>query len=117
MERREEYQGYVPEIIKEIVINDKNELLVKLIGDANPMYQYLYREAAGVYWDEDLKAFKSTPLKEWTASKWFFHIKDLVSSVLKVELLVDEKIEWVNVAEDEVNKIKKAMKGYSNQIE
>lgn len=97
------------EIIKEIVINDKNELLVKLIGDANPMYQYLYREAAGVYWDEDLKAFKSTPINEWTASKWFFHIKDLVRSVLKVELLVDDKVEWVNIDEEEIIKIKGTM--------
>ena len=34
------------EIIKEVVVNDKNELLIKVIGDGNPMYQYVYREAA-----------------------------------------------------------------------
>lgn len=54
------------EIIKEIVINDQNELLLKVIGKGNSMYQYVYREAAGVYWDELQKAFKSIPMNEST---------------------------------------------------
>ena len=63
------------ETIQEIVMNDQNELLLRLIGNGKPMYQYVYREAAGVYWDENLKGFKSTPIKEWTVSEWF-QIKD-----------------------------------------
>ena len=97
------------EIIKEIVVNNKNELLLKLIGEGNSMYQYVYREAAGVYWDENRKAFKSTPLNEWTESKWFLHIMDIVKSAFNIELCVDEKVKWNNIADEEIIKIKNAL--------
>lgn len=97
------------EIIKEISVNDKNELLLKLSGSGNPMYQYIYREAAGVYWDDNHKAFKSTSLREWAESKWFIHIKDIVKSGLKIELIVDENVKWSNVTDKEIAKIKNAL--------
>ena len=53
------------ETINKIVLNDSNELLLLLDSNGEPMYQYVYREAAGVYWDEKQKGFKSTELKEW----------------------------------------------------
>lgn len=40
------------ETINKIVLNDSNELLLLLDSIGEPMYQYVYREAAGVYWDE-----------------------------------------------------------------
>ena len=97
------------EIIKEIVVNDKNELLLKVIGEGKPMYQYVYREAAGVYWDENQKAFKSTPLNDWTEFKWFMHIKDIVKSGLNIELSIDENVKWNNIADEEIIKIKNAL--------
>jgi hypothetical protein len=97
------------EIIKEVVVNDKNELLIKVIGDGNPMYQYVYREAAGVYWDDNQKAFKSTPLNEWTESKWFMHIKDIVKSGLNIELSFDANLKWNNISDEEIINIKNAL--------
>ncbi len=97
------------EIIKEIVVNDQNELLLKVIGNGNSIYQYVYREAAGVYWDERQKAFKGTPIKEWTISKWFIHIKDIVKSVLNVELTIDKNVSWENIPDEEKIKIKNAL--------
>jgi hypothetical protein len=97
------------ENIKEIIVNDKNELLLKLGGSGNPMYQYIYREAAGVYWDNSQKAFKSTPLIEWTESRWFIHIKDIVESGLNIELIVDENVKWSNLTYKEIIKIKNAL--------
>ena len=73
------------------------------------MYQYVYREAAGVYWDENQKAFKSTPLNEWTESKWFIHIKNIVKSGLNIGLSVDKNVKWNNIADEEINKIKNAL--------
>ena len=43
------------------------------------------------------KAFKSTPLNEWTISKWFFHIKNIVKLGLNVELSIGENVEWKNI--------------------
>ncbi len=97
------------EIIKEVLINDKNELLLKIIGNGNPTYQYIYRESAGVYWDENQKGFKSTLIKEWTISEWFLHIRDLVKSGLGVDLLIDKKVSWNNIPDLEINKIKNAL--------
>ncbi|WP_194778608.1 hypothetical protein [Pararhodonellum marinum] len=89
------------EIIKEIVVNDENELLLKVIGEGSPDNQYVYREAAGVYWDENQKGFKSTPIREWTVLEGFFHITDIVKSGLNVELTIDENVEWKNIPDEE----------------
>lgn len=97
------------ETIKKIVLNDSNELILQLNSNGESLYQYVYREAAGVYWDDKQKGFKSTPLKEWTVSEWFFHIKDIVSSSLNLDLVINEKIIWENIPETEQIKIKNAL--------
>ena len=97
------------ETIQEIVVNDQKELLLKLIGNGKPMYQYVYREAAGVYWDENQKGFKSTPMKEMTVSEWFLHIKDIVKSGIGIELKIDKNLTWKNIPDSEIIKIKNAL--------
>jgi hypothetical protein len=97
------------EIIKEVLINDKNELLLKILGNGNPTYQYVYREAAGVYWDDKEKGFKSTPIKEWTVSKWFLQISSIVKSCLSVDLVIDEKTRWNKISDTDINEIKNAL--------
>ena len=76
-----------------------------LEGNGKPMYQYIYREAVGVYWDDKLHGFKSTELKEWSCSKWFDHIVSIVKSGLGVELQLSNKVSWKNVPEKEQAKI------------
>ncbi|MBD8490996.1 hypothetical protein IFO69_19745 [Echinicola sp. CAU 1574] len=97
------------ETVNTIVLNENNELMLKITGEGNPSYQYVYREAAGVYWDEKEKGFKSTPLREWTVSKWFFHIKDIVKIGLNLSLEMDNNITWENIPTDEQEKIKNAL--------
>ena len=97
------------EIINKIMVNDQNELLLKLFGQGSPSYQYVYREARGVYWDESQKAFKSASIKEWTVSEWFFHIKNIVKSGLNVALSIDENAEWENISDEEISKITNAL--------
>ena len=97
------------ESIKEIIVNDNNELLLKLLGNGSPMYQYIYRESAGVYWDENQKGFKSTPIKEWTVSEWFLHIRNVVKSGLDIELSIHKNVDWNNISDSEISKIKNAL--------
>jgi hypothetical protein len=97
------------ETVNRIVLNHNNELILMIIGEGNPSYQYVYREAAGVYWDEKEKGFKSTPLREWTISKWFFHIKDIVKIGLNVDLEMNGNITWENIPITEQEKIKNAL--------
>jgi hypothetical protein len=37
------------ETVSTIVLNENNELMLKITGEGNPSYHYVYREAAGVY--------------------------------------------------------------------
>lgn len=74
------------EIINNVEVTDAGELFLGLEGNGKPMYQYIYREAAGVYWDEKRCGFKSAPLKEWSCSKWYSHIVSIINSGLGVEL-------------------------------
>ncbi len=76
-----------------------------LRGQENPNYQYVYREAAGVYWDENRKGFKSTPMKEWSCSKWFDHIVKTVFVGLAVELKLGSTVSWINIPEEQRNEI------------
>ncbi|GGF69712.1 hypothetical protein [Wenyingzhuangia marina] len=94
------------EIIEKIVVNEKRELILKIMGNGRSIYQYVYREAAGVYWDNNQKAFKSTSINEWTVSQWFFHIKDILKLSLNVELTIDKNVDWENISDEEKRKIK-----------
>ena len=93
------------ETIKEITVNDKNELSLKIQGEGNADYQYVYREAAGVYWNEKQKAFESTPIQEWTIPHWFGHICEITKIGLCVELALDSTTNWGNIPESEKYKI------------
>jgi hypothetical protein len=46
------------EIIVKVEVLNTGELFLAIKGPGNPNYQYVYREAAGVYWDENRKGFK-----------------------------------------------------------
>lgn len=80
------------ETISEVEVLDSGELLLVLQSRGKPMYQYVYREAAGVYWDESRHGFKSTPMKKWSCAKWFFHIVGVVRSSLGVELQLSKNV-------------------------
>jgi len=103
------------EVIIKIEVTDGGELLLILEGSGNPMYQYIYREAAGVYWDDNLCGFKSTLLKEWSCSKWFYHIIEIVKSGLGIELLLSTQVLWKNIPEQEKAKIIENM-SYNKKI-
>jgi hypothetical protein len=93
------------EIITKVEVLDTGELFLALKGTGNPNYQYVYREAAGVYWDENKKGFKSTTMKEWSCSKWFDHIVKTVFVALDVELKLGSTVTWINIPEEQKNEI------------
>jgi hypothetical protein len=96
------------ETISRIEVLDTGELLLGLESKGNGDYQYVYREAAGVYWDADQSGFKSTPMREWSYSKWFTHIVGVVQSGLGLKLVLGESVAWRNVPDQEKSEIEKA---------
>lgn len=90
------------EIINRVEVLDSGELLLGIESHGKPMYQYVYREAAGVYWDETLHGFKSTPIKEWSCSDWFFQIVTIVKSGLGIQLQLGKDAIWLKIPDQDI---------------
>ena len=89
------------ETINRIEVLDTGELLLVLESRGRPAYQFVYQEAAGVYWDKNRHGFKSTPIREWSCSQWFKHIVDVVRSALGVDLVLSPDLTWDNIPEQQ----------------
>lgn len=87
------------EYINRIEILDTGELFHGIESDGKADYQFVYREAAGVYWDSEIKGFKSTELKDGTPSQWFAHIIGIVRTGIGINLVLRESVRWKNVAD------------------
>jgi hypothetical protein len=95
-------------IMDRVEVLDSGEFLLGLESQGNPMYQHVYREAAGVYWDEDRHGFKSTQMKEWSCSQWFGQIVSIVQSGLGVKLQLGKSVTWRNISDQEKAEIERA---------
>ena len=62
------------ENISRIEILDGGELILILESGGNASYQHIYREAAEVYWDKELKGFKSPKPRQWSYLEKYLHI-------------------------------------------
>lgn len=85
---------------------DTGELFLGLVGAGDPTYVYVYRAAAGVYWDASRRGFKSTPMQDRSASWWYSHMVAVVRSELDVELKLGKDVAWRNVSEAERDEIR-----------
>lgn len=86
------------ETINRVEVLDTGELLLGLESQGKPIYQYVYREAAGVYWDKNRYGFKSTPMKKWSCSQWYKQIVDVVRSGLGINLALGPNVTWRNIS-------------------
>ena len=90
------------EIITKIRVNDAGELLLSLESNGEAFYQYVYRAASGVYWDQENHGFKSTPMKkDWSCLEWYNQIVSVVKSELSVELILSKNISCENLPEND----------------
>jgi hypothetical protein len=87
------------EEISKIEIMKSGEMFVVLASGGKPIYQYIYREAAGIYWDSEVKGFKASAPEKWTYTEWFKQIVSVVASCLGVTLKLSNFTVWVNVPE------------------
>jgi hypothetical protein len=96
------------ETIDRVEVLDTGELFVGIAGAGNPAYEFVYRMAAGVSWDPTMRGFKSTPMKEWSASRWFSHIVAVVHSEFGVALVPADAIAWRSLSEMDQSEIRQA---------
>jgi hypothetical protein len=87
------------ETFDRVELLDSGALFVGLAGTGDPDYQFVYRAAAGVSWDPLLRGFRSEPMREWPAARWFSHIVSVVRSELGVHLVPANDVSWKNLSE------------------
>jgi hypothetical protein len=75
-------------------------LVVKLDGGGKPSYQYVYRVAAGVYWDNDAGAFKFDTKNDKRFAHWFAHLRKVLEEEMNVQLSLESRTTWTNVPND-----------------
>jgi hypothetical protein len=91
------------EIIRVEVLGT-NELQLVLGSGGNASFQHVYREAKGVYWNNDVGAFRGTEQIKWTFAEWFAHIVEVCGDI-GITLRLGNTIEWVGVPETDKQKI------------
>ncbi|XCN74533.1 MAG: hypothetical protein Q3M24_07250 [Candidatus Electrothrix aestuarii] len=96
------------EVIKEIRVLEDGKLLLELESGGDNSYQYIYREAAGIYWEPTLKGFISTEPKEWTYSTCFFHMVEIIRQV-GIEVQLADQTSWSGLDKSEQQHILNAI--------
>lgn len=100
------------EYIECVSILEDGELTLRLLGDGDPAYQYVYRAARGVYWKPTQKAFAFAQRHPWSDKDRFLHVASVCKSELGLRLCLSTSTKWHNVPEASVAEIKS---GYENQ--
>ena len=60
-----------------------------------PNWQYIYREACGVYWNQELGRFHSgEPPKTWGYQEWYEQIVSVVNSGVGLRMRLDSDTEF-----------------------
>ncbi|MBA6251594.1 hypothetical protein [Colwellia sp. MB3u-55] len=86
-------------VIEKVEILKNDQLFVVLASGGKPDYQYIYREAAEVNWDDELKAFKSPAPREWCHSDWFHHIVKVAKNI-SINLVLNNDKTWVDISKN-----------------
>ena len=63
---------------------------------ASSDYQYIYREACEVYWDQSEKCFYSPVPREWDYKKWFSQIVCVARTGLGIILNLTQNTEFIS---------------------
>lgn len=98
--------------ITEIVVLESGEIRVTPIFNWNDIFQFIYRTATGVVWNEASQSFMSPTPREWSLFDWYKNIVGSVVSEMGVLLKVTPNTKWHNVPQELQNKIE----GYVSEI-
>ncbi len=101
------------EIINKVLINKAGELFLAVESGGKHMYHYIYREAAGVWWDAENQGFKTESINCKSHAQWFTQIVNVAKSSLGVELRLSPKATWRFIPETEKAEIVKQYSVYS----
>ncbi|MBY0573089.1 MAG: hypothetical protein K2P84_05370 [Undibacterium sp.] len=87
----------IVETVSNIEISNGGELLLRLASSGRPAYQYVYRAAAGVYWDQEQYAFKLAARADDDYAKWFAHILNILEGEMGLQRRLPDEVTWINI--------------------
>jgi hypothetical protein len=76
------------EIVQSVTFSASGEIRVQLGSGGKPLYQYVYRAAAGVYWHQTTGSFTFLAPKDGPFEPWVAHMVNVVKSELGVDLVI-----------------------------
>lgn len=83
--------------VTEIAVLDSGEIRVTPIINWNDFFQFIYRTATGVVWNETSQSFISPVPKDWSLFDWYTNIVGSVISEMGVFLKVTPNTQWHNI--------------------
>ncbi len=92
--------------ILEVFIDKETRLCLRVEKEGFP---YIYREAAGVNWNQEGRYLYSTPPLDWTYLDWYRHIYDLAYQY-GCKLILSSNTKWTNIP----NELKEDILAQSN---
>lgn len=87
------------ETVSNIEITDEGVIVIALQSGGKPSYQHVYRAAAGVYWDQDRKAFGFATKNDGLYAKWFSHILNVLDDEAGLKLRLARVVTWTGVSD------------------
>ena len=82
--------------ITEIGIDEQGRLY---LCPAHSTFEYIYRAAMDVHWDETQGRLHSPLIRQWTYEQWFDQILAATIDEYGIRLLVTATTHWVNISE------------------
>lgn len=100
-------QDKQPVLISKVALLDGKRVLIYPKSHKSS-FQYIYREAAGVNWDDSEKCFSSTQIDKWDIARWYQHIFQTVKEGLGIQLILSEDTHFLSNSSNFVTVIKRA---------
>lgn len=91
--------------ITEISITETGELLIKPKENKDNFFQFIYRTATGINWDDKKQSFKTPKPKERSYTDWYENIIDSVIDEMGEKLEVTSETKYNNLPDELITAI------------
>ena len=92
-----------------VKVNDNNEFVFVIKASKDTLdtsdLEFIYREAAGIYWNDEASEFHSTPIKhDWDVVDWAKHFVGMLTS-FGLTLEFSQNLKWEKISTEEQARI------------
>jgi hypothetical protein len=92
-----------PESVSKVKLLPSGAILLCLASGGRADYQYVYRAAKGVYWDNESRGFTMYRIGDWSPTKQLAHILRVVDDEMAITLGISEATTWDGLSIEEID--------------